>query len=219
MRFIPVLVAVAAVAVHAQEYKPGPVQSLGLTVTPLASGGATRSGAGYTADGHSPNYSRPTENYTQERTRKSQTRLGVNITNLGRAEATAKVEWIFFGGDVKGGGQFILNREDRMVTVAPAKTERFEIESSEASSRTERRLSVSTVDTGSQILRDSSAAQSRDGITLKGWLVRLIANEKVYAARASAPSYEALARNDTALLSFPTEAPVVPSRFPPAIPR
>jgi hypothetical protein len=198
--------------------KPGPVQSLGLAVTPLASGGATRSGAGYTPNGI-PTSATRSDSYTQERTRKSQTLLGVDISNLGRAQATAQLEWIFFAGDVKGGKPFVLSRENRRVTIQPAKTERFEIESKEASSRTERQLNIATRDYGDEIVTSSSAAQWREGIALKGWLVRLIADGKVHAIRASAPSYETLARDEAALAQVPSGQPSPGGMLPPMLPR
>ena len=99
--------------------------------------------------------------FGQEKIRKSQTVLNVDVSNLGRAKATPQLESIFFAGGVKKGKIFILNRENRRITVDPAKTERFEIESEEASSRINRRLDITNNGTGAYLSRDGS--QSRDG--------------------------------------------------------
>ena len=133
--------------------------------------------------------------------------LAVDVSNLGRADATVQVEWIFFAADVADRKPFVLNRENRRVTVHPAKVEKFEVSSKEASSVTERTLNITKVDTGRSIATGSAAAQSRTGISLKGWLVRLIADGRVCAIRASAPSFEALARDQAALAQVPTGPP------------
>jgi hypothetical protein len=178
---------------------PKPGASLSMTVTPVASGGATRSKSGAGSNVGEPSRIAKKENYTQERVRKSQTTLAVEVRNLGRGSDPATVEWIFLAGSVNGGDPFILNRNSRQVALPPGQTEKFEISSSEVASKTTRKLDISTTSSSTTTLQTSTASATRSGNVLKGWLVRLKAGDRVVAVRASSPSLESIARDDAAL--------------------
>ena len=183
---------------------------LSMDVAVTATGGATKSSASVKTDvGGTPLgngwVSAETDDYTQNRVKESGVSLAVQLRNFGRTPDKAKLEWYFVAKSVEARGNgYIFESGDHDVTLAASSSTSFSLKSAPVKSVTEKQLHTTDgVDpfTGAAVAPTASVRKS--GSNLSGWIVRLMVDGKPYQVRASSPSLEALAKNDSQLAAFP----------------
>lgn len=193
------LLLAASAAVHGENIS-GWRRSLSIEVTPVSSGGTTRSSNGTRpreADSSSGYYSG--RNFV--RTKSSKVGLEVEVRNLGNRYETATLEWFFFGKPVTKGEPFIFDQGSKTVTLNGFDIQEMRVESTEVSN-TVRKRSRSRYSRTSWYGRGSSNV-TKSGHKLAGWIVRLVADGTVLQVRSSSPSLEEAGRRSDGLSSFP----------------
>ncbi len=184
--------------------------SLSMDATVTSTGGATKSSSALKTDlGGQPvlgGIAAETDDYTQKRAKESGIALLVQVRNLGRAPDSAKVEWYFFAKPIEKGREYIFDSGNQNITVAPATAESIPVKSAPIKSLVVKQLHTTdgVNSLGQQIL--PSASVKKTGSTVGGWIVRLIIDGKPGQIRASSPSLETLAKNESALSTYPRSA-------------
>ena len=184
-------VAIFALSAHAQLPVPGaaaspaaaPVQhSLSMDVKSVGSGGtgkATHGGSmqDTTLQGH-------------------RTVLAVEVRNLSQYADKAHVEWYFFGAGLGSSNVYIFDSGGSDISVPAGGSEKLEAASKELTTVVKRSITTGPVINNVQV---TTIARQEGGSTVKGWLVRLMADGKVIQIAASSPKYEDLGRHDSDL--------------------
>ena len=163
---------------------------------------------------------RTTNTNSRERERGTQYQLEVNVRNFAQRADQVTVEWMFFSEyfneqsaamkDEKEKDPLrTLGKGSKEVIFKPGGSQKLTLES-ETALLFESRSSTVTITRPSST--SSSSGVSAYNNTLKighkatGWLVRVSADGKILAVKASAPRFEELAKDDAALAAIqPTD--------------
>jgi len=160
-----------------------PVQhSLSMDVKATGSGGTGKaSGMGSSADttlqGH-------------------RTVLEVEVRNFSQHPDQAHVEWYFFGASLGSSDVHVFDSGNSDVTLQAGGVQTLNPASKELTTMVKRSISTGPVVNNVQI---TTLTRAEGGSTVKGWLVRLMADGKVLQIIGSSPKYEEFGRRDADL--------------------
>lgn len=182
--------------------------SLSMEVRAVSSGGTTRSSHNLYArkpDDEPHSYRPRYSYYSSVRSRGSHVGLQIEIRNLGRQDHEAVLEWFFIGKSAGGDGIFVFDQGSKVVAVPSAHRELVELKSKEITSMIERKRSRYTFWDESDGSRRYSGVRL-SGYKASGWIVRLTSGGQLLEARASSPSLETIARDESQLRRLPRGA-------------
>ena len=176
--------------------------------TQQSQGTQTRSKASNTRSGSGFNH---TLNTTQTTTTTSQQALQISVRNLGHLPDAAHVEWYFIAAPVKQEPgkslveqQYAFDQGAKDVNLGSNGAETFPVESIEITSSAKRANRTRMSRTGS-ISKGRAKGDEQSGNKLSGWVVRVVADNRVVAVKGSSQSLEEIARDEAKLRDLVSE--------------
>ena len=154
----------------------------------------------------------------------NQTNLKISVRNLSTSPDTVRAEWYFVALPVNeapaGNHEIIFHHDAQTLAIPGGKTATQVVSSPEVQAVYERSTTITTAPTGYPYYGGYtsflSAANSQKGLTIRGWMVRLVSEDgTVLAARGSSQTYEAIAA-DPARLAGMLARPGPAAANPPA---
>jgi hypothetical protein len=213
MKLPVVLLGLLALAwpLPAQRPSTAAHHSLSLEANVTETGGASKASTTLNQDpGGKPlaggSTSAEQDDYKSNRTKNSGLGLDVKVRNLAPAQDQATIEWYFFGKAVEKnnlGKEFIFDTGSKQISINPGAEEDLPVRSSDLTMKEERHLHINTGTSSTGGAIPPAASTKKSGAKVSGWMVRLIAEGKVLAVRASSTTLEDLAKNDGALVNYP----------------
>lgn len=182
----------------------GADHSLSIDVRPVSSGGATRTSSELKVDQgrKKSGLKARDQKYSTTRERGSGIGLDVEVRNLRHQPDTATVEWYLFARSLDGGDPFIFDRGSEVVTIGAASREFVNIDSIELTGTIQKNLTLRAGKSGGVQNSGSAASVKKSGSKVAGWIVRLVADQRVLQVRASSPSLEAIGKDASQLRSL-----------------
>ncbi len=213
--FLPAALCLAGVPFAAAQVNVVRSHSLSLDVTPVSAGdtvvnSTSNQNTSYSARSYS----------TNTRVTNSKESLKISVRNLGSTSDNAHVEWYFIAAPVKpepgvsdDDQEFIFDQGAQDLALGAGGTQTIPAESVEVMSavRNSSRGGSGGRSRRSSSFRMGGATQKpqESGSKLRGWMVRIVADGKVIAARGSSQTYEALVKDDAQLADLTdNKAPV-----------
>ncbi|MGB8356764.1 MAG: hypothetical protein WCD79_22900 [Chthoniobacteraceae bacterium] len=129
--------------------------------------------------------------------------LAVEVRNFNQHPDQAHVEWYFFGAGLGSSKVYVFDSSGSDITLQAGGTEKLDAASRELTTVVKRSMSVGPVTNGVQV---TTLTREEGGSTVKGWLVRLLADGKVIQIIGSASKYEELGRHDADLQALKQQA-------------
>ncbi|HWB61843.1 MAG TPA: hypothetical protein VG733_20340 [Chthoniobacteraceae bacterium] len=200
--FLSLVLAFGGQAMMAQLPVAG-APSILLDVQNKAAGGAgtasTSGGVGYAPTTN--NTSAQVSSAGSSATMKHSTRLEIKVSSINRTPADIQVEWYFFAKDVKNYHtvkEYVIDSGNKAMTLKPSDSETFEEVSKEVETKRVSSFTTTTSNPGSTTAQTSySSYDAQGGTTISGWVVRVLYNGQVIAARGSEFKYEDAAKSPT----------------------
>jgi|GEM_PF-2160080 len=170
--------------------------SVSVDVKVVSSGGATSVGKN-TKDEHgrftgNGGQGLSTTTYENKVSQIHQTVLAIAVRNFSTVPDEVQLEWYFFGAQVGSSKYFVFDSGTRKLPLAAGETQAINAASKEAETTTVQQMTTAS---GYNPLYSTE----RLGTSLKGWMVRLVADGKVVQVRASDLKYEEIGKDDSKL--------------------
>ena len=184
---------------------PAQRHSLSLEAQSVANGGASQvvggNGVPIVADTFA------IQSASDRRVASNQTNLKISVRNLSTVLDTVRVEWFFVALPLNeapaGSHEIIFHHDAQTLAIPGGKTATQVVGSPEVQAVYERSTTLTTVPTGSYYggyTSTLSAATVQKGLTIRGWMVRLVSTDgAVLAAKGSSQTYEDIAANSAKL--------------------
>lgn len=118
--------------------------------------------------------------------------LAVEVRNFSQHPDQAHVEWYFFGAGLGSSKVSLFDSGGSDVTLQAGGVEKLSAASKELTTVVKRSITTGPVTNGVQI---TTIAREEGGSTVKGWLVRLLADGKVIQMIGSSSKYEELGKH------------------------
>jgi hypothetical protein len=168
----------------------GSGHSLSLQAVVRSSGG----GGGTAGDVKVGSGTGSAKSFTQTQERDRAVGLEVEVRNLARVADKAKLEWYFYAKPITGASEVsVFDQGSSDLTIEAGSSSKLTVTSKELHSSVERKSGPSGK--GKTVKAPKNTVE-KTGDKLAGWLVRVVADGKPIAIKASSPTFERLGAGD-----------------------